>query len=161
MADSSTYDTDILAWSEQQAALLRGLSTARVRLPNDLDIDHIAEEIEAVGRSELASVRSLIAQILTHLVKLLSDPEAPPLQHWRAEALAFHHGLVRRFTPSMRAKIDMDAEWRNALQQAMADLNLHAVRVAPGLPEACPITLDDMLDEAFDLAVLATRVARR
>ncbi|GEM_PF-5947827 len=54
MADSDLYDTDILAWSEQQAAVLRALAV-RHDLPNDLDLSHVAEEIEDLGLSQTAS----------------------------------------------------------------------------------------------------------
>src|SRR6266705_578176 len=54
--DNSTYDADILAWSEQQAAVLRDLARSRHDLPNELDLENVAEEIECVGRSEFDAV---------------------------------------------------------------------------------------------------------
>ena len=60
------YDTDILAWSQRQAAVLRDLA-ARRDLPNELDLDHVAEEIEDVGRSELNAVQSFIRLCLVHI----------------------------------------------------------------------------------------------
>jgi hypothetical protein len=44
MAGTDLYDTDILAWSEQQAEALRELA-ARRDLPNALDLPHVLEEI--------------------------------------------------------------------------------------------------------------------
>ena len=41
-----TYDTDIIAWANEQAALIRA------RRFDLLDLEHIAEEIEDVGKSE-------------------------------------------------------------------------------------------------------------
>ena len=40
------YDEDVLAWSQEQARLIRA---GRFDL---LDVEHIAEEIEDVGKSE-------------------------------------------------------------------------------------------------------------
>lgn len=40
------YETDIVAWANEQARLLRA------RRFEELDIEHIAEEIEDVGKSE-------------------------------------------------------------------------------------------------------------
>jgi hypothetical protein len=42
---STTYETDIVAWANEQAALLRAGKLSQ------LDIEHIADEVEDVGRS--------------------------------------------------------------------------------------------------------------
>jgi hypothetical protein len=46
------YDTDFHAWAQAQAAALRPKDWAA------LDVDHLAEEIEEVCRSERKAVRS-------------------------------------------------------------------------------------------------------
>jgi Domain of unknown function DUF29 len=58
--DSSIYDEDILVWSERQASVLRSLQSRR-DLPNELDLEHVAEEIEDVGRSELNAAQAVHA----------------------------------------------------------------------------------------------------
>ena len=57
---SDLYDTDILTWSERQAELLR--RRAAGELVNDAEIDwpNVAEEIEAVGRTERRDMASHI-----------------------------------------------------------------------------------------------------
>lgn len=57
------YDTDIIAWARQQASLLRAGRLA------ELDIDHITEEIEDVGKSEQRELASRMAVLITHLIK--------------------------------------------------------------------------------------------
>lgn len=84
MAHADLYDVDILAWSEQQAKVLRGLAGRR-DLPNALDLYHIAEEIEDVGVSQLNAAGSFIRLILTHAIKCWADPAALSLLHWHAE----------------------------------------------------------------------------
>jgi len=42
------YDEDVILWAEEQARLLRA------RRFDELDIEHVADEIEDVGKSELA-----------------------------------------------------------------------------------------------------------
>jgi hypothetical protein len=63
------YDEDILTWADQQAALLRA---GRVDL---LDILHIADEIEDVGKSEKRELRSRTAVLLAHLLKWQAQPD--------------------------------------------------------------------------------------
>ena len=56
------YDRDILSWSEHQADLLRRI--ARGERVNDVDWEHVVEEIEDVGLSELHAVESHLDLIL-------------------------------------------------------------------------------------------------
>jgi hypothetical protein len=52
----SDYDTDILTWSERQAALLRRRAAGELINDADLDWSNIAEEIEDVGKNALGPV---------------------------------------------------------------------------------------------------------
>ncbi len=65
------YDEDIVAWARQQAQLLR---TGRFA---ELDIEHIAEEIEDVGKSEQRELASRMAVLLAWPDENNSMP--PPL----------------------------------------------------------------------------------
>ena len=153
MSDTTLYDDDILAWSEQQASALRRLAERR-DLPNDLDLEHVAEEIEDVGRSELNAVQGLIRQIFTYLIKAASTPDA---EHWRGEVVAFHNSLLDRFSTAMAQRIDLHRQWRRALREAGAALTAKGGAVAPSLPIRCPYDLADLTGESFsfDAAVAA------
>src|SRR3954447_26417050 len=72
----SLYEDDIYAWAQEQAGVLRRLAETRRDLPNELDLENVAEEIEDVGKSELSNVESFIRLILIHLLKLASAPES-------------------------------------------------------------------------------------
>jgi hypothetical protein len=153
------YDSDILAWSEQQAAALRRLADRR-DLPNELDLDNVVEEIEAVGRNELRATESPIRLIVMHIAKAVSQPDAPAIGHWRTECIGWQDELARAFSPSMRQRIDMDALWRSALRQAEAALAETGGVLAAGLAGPCPVSLDDPLSEAFEFCDVVGRVAR-
>ena len=94
---SPHYDDDFFAWTQHQAKLLRTLARLRAELPAELDLDHVAEEIESLGSAELNAVKSLIRQVLVHLIKAASDPEADAFAHWRAEATNFSLDLPDRY----------------------------------------------------------------
>jgi hypothetical protein len=151
MADTDLYETDILAWSEQQADVLRELA-ARRDLPDALDLAHIVEEIEDVGQSELNAVKSFIRLVLGHAIKCLVDPDAPSVRHWHAEIGNWQSELADRVSPSMRHRIDLDVLWGRAVRQAELDLlarecdarPIIAVVALRGTP--CPISLDDLLE---------------
>lgn len=58
MAD---YDTDVLLWSERQAALLRRMGAGE-RVNDQVDWPNVAEEIESLGRSDKREMRSVCAR---------------------------------------------------------------------------------------------------
>ncbi|MDP2902981.1 MAG: DUF29 domain-containing protein [Methylovulum sp.] len=63
------YETDIVAWANEQAWLVRN---KKFEL---LDIDHIAEEIEGVGKSEQRELASRMCVLIAHLLKGQFQPE--------------------------------------------------------------------------------------
>jgi hypothetical protein len=134
MSDSTLYDDDILLWSEQQAAAIRQLAPGR-NVPNELDIENVAEEIESVGRSELAAVKSHIRLIFVHLLKIVVAPESDTARHWRGEIVAFHSEMVGRYAPSMRQRIDIDELWRSAREQLLLALKARKSNSLPAFRE--------------------------
>lgn len=65
----TSYDKDVVAWAAEQAALLRAGKLS------DIDIEHIAEEIEDVGKSEQRELASRMAVLLAHLLRWQYQPE--------------------------------------------------------------------------------------
>ena len=71
------YDEDFHRWSHEQAQLLReGRFDA-------LDRINIVEELETLGRSEAAALRSSLRLIILHLLKLTHQPERAS-RSWRS-----------------------------------------------------------------------------
>src|SRR4051812_39564184 len=141
----SDYETDILLWSEHQAALLRRRAAGELVNDADLDWPNIAEEIESVGRSELHAVESLLVQALRHMLKAEGWPLSRDAPIWRADAIDFRRQARRKFVPSMRQKIDIDSLYADALA-AMPE-SMDGQGPLP-VPEECPVTLDELLGEA-------------
>ena len=56
MPDGPRYDDDFYAWTQHQATVLRSMPVA----DNRFDREHVADEIEDLGRSERDAVRSQI-----------------------------------------------------------------------------------------------------
>jgi hypothetical protein len=137
------YDRDILAWSRHQADLLRRL--ARGERVNDVDWEHVVEEIEDVGLSHLNAVQSYLRLMLVYLLKVHGWPESQSVGHWRGEIVSFQADAAQRFAPSMRQKIDLDRLYRTAREQVSA--GVYDEREPLAWPNACPFTLDQLLTE--------------
>ena len=65
---TATYDTDFYAWAHEQAALLRSGRLA------EADIEHIAEEIETLGRAEKRELVRRLTVLLLHCLKWRFQP---------------------------------------------------------------------------------------
>jgi hypothetical protein len=140
----SDYDTDVLAWSERQADLIRRRAAGELINEVDLDWPNIAEELQDVGRSELRSCRSLLRQALRHMLKAEAWPLSRDAPTWRADAIDFRKQARDAFTPSMRQRIDVAELYADALR-AMPE----SIDGNPPLPVpvVCPVTLDEMLSD--------------
>ena len=148
------YERDVLAWSERQAELLRGV--ARGELLNDVDWPHIIEEIEDVGLSELHACQSLLMHGITHLLKIKGWP-AGPVSHWRSEAVVFFADARRRYAPSMRQRIELPKLYRDALNRVLAlTVNGDPPQI---LPAEYPFDIEDPVAEVADLDLLLEKLA--
>ena len=163
MADSDLYETDILAWSEHQADVLRAMAT-RPDLPNGLDLVHVVEEIEGVGQSEFYTVKSLIRLILLHAIKCAVDPDAPAVAHWEDEIDNWQNDLTDRLTPSMKRKLDLQALWQRAIYQAERSFAKQEQQTALGLVRHvfaethCPVSLEELSADTEACLVVVDRL---
>ena len=74
------YEEDFVRWTEQQSSALREAAGVGTNLP--LDWENLAEEIESLGRSQRHELRSRIAVIIEHLLKLEHSPAVDPRRGW-------------------------------------------------------------------------------
>lgn len=142
------YERDILIWSQHQADLLRRVG--RGERVNDVDWANVAEEIEDVGLSELHSVESYLNLVMMHLLKIQAWPDSTTLEHWHTEIVAFQKNAQRRFTPSMRQRIDLASLYADALASLRAGDRRN--KISRPWPDANPFALDELLTgDADDL----------
>ena len=134
---ATAYDKDVILWSEEQARLLRAQRFA------ELDIEHLADEIEDVGRSEKRELASRLAVLLAHLLKWSPQPEKRS-SSWRATIRLQRRriALAIKATPSLKAVMrDRDWQedvWLDALVQAQKETGL----AMEDFPETCPWTIE-------------------
>ena len=136
------YEQDVLLWSEHQGDLLRRLAAGE-RLNEKPDWANIIEEIESVGRSQLATVQSLIVQALLHDLKVRAWPNSREVAHWRAEAIGFRDDASRSYVPSMRQRIDLVLLYRQALRRLPDSIDSQP---PASVPDTCPLTLEQLVD---------------
>ena len=79
MDQGALYLEDFYAWSQHQARVLRALAETGIRLPADLDLEHVAEEIEDLGDEQRFQVESNLARALAQMIKVVALPGPPPV----------------------------------------------------------------------------------
>ena len=145
---TTSYDIDVVAWSNEQAQLIRAGKF------DQLDLEHLAEEIEDVGKSEQRELANRMSVLLAHLLKwaFLSEHE-PELRassdSWRLTIKEQRKRIVARLakTPSLQKSLT-DADW-------LGDAWVDAVALArreTGIvifPEVCPWSMGDVLAEGL------------
>ena len=146
MPDGPRYDDDFYAWTQHQAEVLRSLPVT----DNRFDREHVAEEIEDLGKSERDAVRSQIRRILEHLLKLAHSPAEPPRFDWMGTILDARQSLADKISPTLcrDAKQVLDKLYADARKRAEASLQEHGEPgPAEALPQICPYSLDDICRE--------------
>ena len=106
------YDDDFYAWTQTQAAALRLIPKASIG--EHIDIEHVAEEIEDLGKRDLREVGSLLMRLVEHLIKIRADANSASAAHWSAEAYHFQkrgqtclfpeHTSIARCQPHMAGR---------------------------------------------------------
>jgi hypothetical protein len=141
-AKNALYDQDFYAWSNQQAALLRAGKLGQA------DIEHIAEEIESMGKTEKRELISRLTVLLLHLLKWRFQP-AKRVAGWEASIRVQRNRLADHLedNPSLKPLLPtaVSAAYRDAVLEAVAETGLPAV----AFPEKCPWSFEQALDAGF------------
>jgi hypothetical protein len=149
MSDATTkppkntlYDSDLYAWTREQARLLRE------RRWDDLDLDNLIDEVESVGGSEKREIRNRVVKLLAHLLKWKYQPG--------------HRGsscrrTIREQRQQLVSIVEDSASLRDYLSREIGERYLEGtlkaadeIGIAIGLfPSECPFTPEQVLDPEF------------
>jgi len=140
IAMGTTYEADVAAWANEQAMLLRSGQLSAI------DIEHIAEEIEDVGKSEQRELASRLAVFLAHLLKWQYQPERQSASWQRTikeqrRALAYHLKQV----PSLKPKLS-DTEWQEYIWADAVSMAIEETGMGC-FPKSCPWSVHDVLSD--------------
>lgn len=138
---STDYDTDFHAWAQEQAGLLRAGRFSQ------LDIDHVAEEIEDLGKRERRALQSRLGVLRGHLLTWRYQPEYANRKSWRATINAQRRSLAQLLgeNPSLRAGLPqvIDRAYADGLDLAVAETPLDY----GAFPATCPWSGDEILGD--------------
>jgi len=133
------YKIDDVQWLEETVELLKH------RKFDDLDLEHLIEELEDLGSEKKNAVVSLLEQVIRHLLLLefWQVGRDRNLAHWESEIVAFRTQLRRRLTTNLRNYLlqELSSIYEDALIYVKTK-----TRFKVDFPENCPYNLEQLLD---------------
>jgi hypothetical protein len=135
------YEIDSYLWLEETIKILK---TKNLEY---LDLDNLIEELESLGRSDFNKVRSLLRQIIIHLLLLeyWQQEYERNYRHWESEIIAFRDDLNHNLTASLKNKLTLDLEeiYLVALKFVIKKTGLSKNL----FPDNSPYSLQQLLDD--------------
>ena len=135
------YESDYDRWLTEMVQLLKNRDLEK------LDYENLIEELETLGRSEKNAVKSLLLQIIVHLMlyqfwQLEKERNA---NHWAAEIITFRVQLEDKLTTNLQNYLadELPKIYQNALLIVQKKTQLNS------LPEHCPYSLEELLDKQW------------
>ena len=136
------YDQDFFAWTQRSAELLRQGRFAEV------DAEHLAEEVEDLGKRDLRELNSRTQVLLMHLLKWKTQP-AMRSTSWAGTIRTQRREIASllRQSPSLRPKLapEFATNYAETAVDASSDMGISRDQ----LPRDCRFNLDQTLDREF------------
>jgi hypothetical protein len=113
-----------------------------------LDREHLAEELESMGKSELRALESRLAVLLAHLLKWQFQPEKRS-KSWQRTLIEQRKRIARllRDSPSLRPKLDgLFADAYDSALRLAAD---ETGKDESEFPQSCLYGVEQVLDLDF------------
>lgn len=139
---ATLYDLDFYTWTQRQAALLR------MEEWEQLDWQHIAEEIESLGKKDKRQVQSRLAVLIMHLLKWqYQPPKRRPSWRKTIKEQRFRLALLLNDSPSLKSSVAefVALVYPHAVESAADETGL-ARQI---FPATCPYCIDQLLDPTF------------
>ncbi|HEY9626799.1 MAG TPA: DUF29 domain-containing protein [Coleofasciculaceae cyanobacterium] len=139
---SGGYKVDFYAWTQAQAQLLRQQHWS------ELDLPHLIEEIESLGKQQRSELRNRLSVLIAHLLKWHYQPQRRS-RSWINTLRIQRLDTLDLLKDNPSLKPYLQTELQNFYQRAIAlaagetDLPLQT------FPPNNPYTLEEILDDRF------------
>lgn len=139
---TSLYESDFNLWLETHTNLLKQ------RQFNQMDIEHLVEEIEDMGNNRKDALESNLMRVFQHLLKWQYQPQKRS-NSWRASIT--EHSL--RLNKAIKKSPSLKPYFINVYQECYQDARLVASRETgidiKTFPANCPFTPEQVLDPDY------------
>ena len=136
------YEIDDSQWLGETVSLLRNHQFPQ------LDLEHLIEELEDLGKEKKNAVASLLEQVIRHLLLLqywTKEAECNTI-HWQEEIYNFRTQLGRKMTANLHNYLE--EELNSIYQDALGFVKIKTVNTVI-FPSQCPYSLEQLLDRSW------------
>lgn len=138
----TAYNQDFYRWTQEQSAILKSGRYA------ELDIEHLSEEIESMGKSEKRELVHRLSVLLAHLLKWQYQPTYRDAS-WKLTATEQREQVIDVLddNPSLRATLSetLVKAYRYAVLQAAKETGIGQ----ESFPAVCPYSIEQMLQDNY------------
>lgn len=133
------YTTDFYEWTQTQVKLLRSNELDKV------DLEHVIEEIESLGKSERSALKNQVIRLLVHLLKIKYQPS----RHTRSWDRSIGNAKIEiekilEDNPSLKREMEMifNEAYPHARKKASVETELELKTFS----EKCPWTMKEIME---------------
>lgn len=139
------YDADYYGWTQEQASLLRSGELA------ELDIEHLIEEIESMGRSERRQLTNRLELLLMHLLKWHYQPDRREIdgKSWLRIIREQRCKIPKLIRDNLSLKLLTEDCIKDAYDDARFSASDETDLPVSVFPEICSFTPEQILDLEF------------
>lgn len=136
------YEKDFYAWALHNSALIR-----QGRL-SEVDLEHIAEEIESMGNSNKRELASRLAVLIAHLLKWQFQPTRRSTS-WRLTIKVQRININRLLKQNPSLKHEVNSILEDAYEEAIVIAANETGLDESSFPKNCPFNLEQCLSGEF------------
>ncbi len=141
-ASSHLYDQDYQQWLE---AIITQLEN---RAFDQIDLTHLIEELEDMGKAEKNALASNTTILLMHLLKYMYQPSKRTAS-WRRTIVEHRRRILRAFKNSPSLKPYFESIFAECYAEARVDAATETQLPLDTFPQECPLAIEDILNPEF------------
>jgi hypothetical protein len=138
--ETVSYEQDLYAWGRQNAELLR-----QGRL-SEVDIEHVAEELDGMTRSIRRELINRLAVLIAHLLKWQFQPERRS-NSWKNTIEVQREDATELIEESPSLRYEIDEKPARAYKKAVRLAAVETGMRTDAFPKVCPYSLEEIIGE--------------
>lgn len=136
------YEEDFYGWTMVNVSLLKQGKF------KEIDVEHIIEEMEDMGKREKRELINRLCILITHLLKWHFQPQRKG-RSWHGSIMSQRIDLKKHMRDNPSLKSFISEALSEAYEKSRYDFEAETGEDIKILPSTCPYTFEECLDDEF------------